>query len=167
MLVTGFGPFLNHVENPSAILAPQLSGQSHVLEVNYSIVSTFAKQVSDEVILCLGLNSKLSEPAYELYAHNLIGSVPDSTGRKPRRQLIKRSGPMTLGQTLASPEQLLHLPMQTSFTPGSYLCNYLLYSLLIQNPSSKVGFVHVPLFETMPEADQLSRLTLLINFLGN
>jgi pyrrolidone-carboxylate peptidase len=169
MLVTGFGPFRNIVHNPSALLAEQLSDQFQILPVTYPAAETFAKSVREidaEVILCLGLNARLDEPAFELYAHNHIGSEPGSSGRKHTRTVIRKSGPKTLGQTLASPEQLLTLPMKTSFTPGDYLCNFLLYSLLVRYPERRIGFVHIPLFEKMPLDEQLKRLVRLSEFLG-
>ena len=116
MLVTGFGPFRNHSENPSAILAVQLSSNSEILAVGYPTVERFAKNVDAETILCLGLNAKLSAPIFELYAHNEIGLEPGSSGRKHTRTLVRKSGPKTLGQTLASPAQLVDIPIGTSFT---------------------------------------------------
>jgi pyrrolidone-carboxylate peptidase len=167
MLVTGFGPFRNIVHNPSALLAEQLSDQFQILPVTYPAAETFAKSlrsVDADVILCLGLNARLDEPAFELYAHNHIGSEPGSSGRKHTRTVIRKSGPKTLGQTLASPEQLLTLPMKTSFTPGDYLCNFLLYSLLVRYPERRNGFVHIPLFERMSEKEQMQRIKSLLSY---
>lgn len=170
MLVTGFGPFRNITENPSSILAARLSDQHRILPVTYPAVESFAKSVREidaDVILCLGLNARLEEPAFELYAHNQIGTEAGSSGRKHTRTVIRKSGPKTLGQTLASPEQLLTLPMKTSFTPGDYLCNFLLYSLLVRYPERKIGFVHIPLFERMSLEKQVTKLEELITFLDS
>ncbi|HLO99870.1 MAG TPA: hypothetical protein VK171_14845, partial [Fimbriimonas sp.] len=71
-------------------------------------------------------------------------------------------GPLTLGQTFLSPAQLLECPLPLSFTPGNYLCNFLLYSLLWRMPTSRVGFVHVPLFETVPKETQLEQIRQLL-----
>lgn len=168
MLVTGFGPFRKHADNPSAQLARHLSEGSRILTVTYPAVEAFAKSIKateSSTILCLGLNAGLDEPVFELYAHNKIGGEPGSSGRKHTRTVIRKSGPATLGQTLASPSQLPDLPLKMSYTPGDYLCNFLLYSLLIRYPERKIGFVHVPLFEKMPQETQLLRLNELIDYL--
>ena len=169
MLVTGFGPFRNHAENPSAELARQLSDHNCILTVTYPAVETFArslKSIESDTILCLGLNARLEEPVFELYAHNKIGSEPGSSGRQHTRSAIRKSGPMTLGQTLARPDQLPSLPLPMSYSPGDYLCNFLLYSLLIRYPERKIGFVHIPLFDKMPQQAQLLQLQRLIEYLG-
>jgi len=169
MLVTGFGPFRNHAENPSSILAASLSNHSAVLTVTYPAVESFAKSLSrveTGPILCLGLNASLEEPVFELYAHNHIGSEPGSSGRKHSRTVIRKSGPKTLGQTLASPAQLPDLPMKLNYTPGSYLCNFVLYSLLVRYPERQIGFIHVPLFESMPRDEQFRRIQHLIQYLA-
>ena len=166
MLITGFEPFQNFDENPSSIVAKRLSSNSQILKVSYRSVEAFARGAQGDPILCIGLRAVLSEPAFELYAHNDIGSEADMSGVKTTRTIIKKGGPKTLGQTLASPEQLLSLQMKTSFTPGNYLCNFLLYSLLIRYPERKIGFIHVPLFENMPESEQVRRIKDLMTVLG-
>ncbi len=166
MLVTGFVPFQNYDINPSTIVAKRLSPNPEILKVSYPFVEAFAKRAQGDVILCLGLNANLSEPAFELYAHNAIGTEPDASGHKETRTIIKKGAPRTLGQTIASPERLLSIPMKTSFTPGNYLCNFLLYSLLIRYPDRKIGFVHVPLLDNMPEFQQVRQLNDLIKYLG-
>lgn len=168
MLVTGFGPFRNVTENPSWILAKHLCVDAPELTVTYPVVEMFAKSLKDVEtgpILCLGLNARLTEPNFELYAHNVIGGEAGSSGRQHSRTVIRKSGPKTLGQTLASPVQLLELPMAISYTPGDYLCNFLLYSLLVRYPERRIGFVHVPSFEAMNMEEQLVRLKGLIEYL--
>jgi pyrrolidone-carboxylate peptidase len=166
MHVTGFEPFQNFDVNPSTIVAKRLSSNAEILKVSYPFVEAFAKKVQGDTILCLGLNANLSEPAFELYAHNAIGQEPDASGHKDSRTIIKKGAPRTLGQTIAGPDQLISLPMKTSFTPGNYLCNFLLYSLLIRYPDRKIGFVHVPLLENMPEFQQVRQLKDLVKYLG-
>jgi pyrrolidone-carboxylate peptidase len=161
VLVTGFGAFRNHSENPSSILASQLSVDNVTLKVTYPLVESFAKQLGStdhNRVLCLGLSAAATELKFELYSHNRIGSEKGSSGRQHKRTVIRPSGPMTLGQTLATPSQLPDLPMNVSYTPGDYLCNFLLYSLLVRYPERRIGFVHVPLFEKVSEAEQLMQL---------
>lgn len=168
LLTTGFGPFRNIVDNPSAILSNELPGETLVLPVQYGKVEAFARSVREieaDTILCLGLNAKADDLRFELYAHNQIGGEPGHGARRHTRSIIRVSGPQTLGQTLLSPAELRGLTMATSFTPGDYLCNFLLYLLLIRYPKRRIGFVHVPLFETVPKPDQVAQLSEFIQML--
>ena len=170
LLVTGFGPFRDVVDNPSARLAAGLPGNSEVLQVQYSKVEAFARSVrhrEEDTILCLGLNARADALRFELYAHNKIGAERGHGSRGHSRTIIKPSGPKTLGQTLLSPAELSLLKMQTSYTPGDYLCNFLLYSLLIRYPERRIGFVHVPPFEVIPQNVQLAQLNDLVQMLGS
>jgi pyrrolidone-carboxylate peptidase len=167
MIVTGFGPFNDTVDNPSARLCCQLNQDAEVLKVTYAGVKKFVSEFSSrdyESILCLGVNTQISEPRFEVYGHNHIGSGPDANGRVPASRLIAIGAPRVLGQTLAGPNQM-KLPIKKSYTPGDYLCNFLLYSLLLVCPNKSVGFVHVPTFDLMPEKKQLKKLSELLNFL--
>lgn len=170
LLVTGFGPFRDVVDNPSSRLAVELEGSSEVLPVQYGKVEAFSRSVrerEEDTILCLGLNAKAEVLRFELYAHNRIGAEPGHGSRGHSRTIIKPSGPKTLGQTLFSPAELPVLKMQTSYTPGDYLCNFLLYSLLIRYPERRIGFVHVPPFEVIPQNVQLAQLNDLVQMLGS
>jgi pyrrolidone-carboxylate peptidase len=168
LLVTGFGPFRNVTDNPSAKLAAALPGTTEVLPVQYGKVESFAKSArsrEEGTILCLGLNANAGSLKFELYAHNQIGAEKGHGSRAHRRTVIKSNGPKTLGQTLLTPLQLSSLHLGTSFTPGDYLCNFLLYSLLARYPDRRVGFVHVPPFETVPFDEQIVHLSRLIQML--
>lgn len=161
ILVTGFGPFRDVIHNPSSTLAEMLPGNTEVLPVQYGKVDAFARAIrhrEEDTILCLGLNAKANVLRFELYAHNQIGAERGYRSRAHTRTSIRPSGPRTLGQTFLSPDQLARLDMETSFTPGDYLCNFLLYSLLIRYPERRVGFVHVPLFEKVSMSNQLQKL---------
>ena len=168
LLVTGFGPFRNVTDNPSAKLAAALPGTTEVLTVQYGKVESFAKTVSareEDIVVCLGLNARAETLKFELYAHNQIGAEKGHGSRAHRRTIIKSKGPKTLGQTLLTPDQLSNLHLGTSFTPGDYLCNFLLYSLLVRYPDRRIGFVHVPPFETIPFDEQVEQLGILIQTL--
>ncbi len=164
LLITGFGPFLDVVDNPSAILAAQLPGDTVVLPVQYGRVEAFCRGELDyDAILCLGLSAKAAVQKFEVYAHNQIGTVRGHKSRQHRREVIRPSGPKTLGQTLASPAQMATLSMEKSYTPGDYLCNFLLYSLLIRHPRTRIGFVHVPPVSEVGLEEQLGQLEGLLS----
>ncbi len=164
-LVTGFGPFRDVVHNPSSRLAEALPGNTEILSVQYGKVEAFARSVrqrQEDTILCLGQNSRSDSLRFELYAHNHIGTERGHGSRGHTRTRIRPAGPKTLGQTLLSPVQLGLNQMQTSYTPGDYVCNFLLYSLLIRYPGRRIGFVHVPPLAAVPFEDQLAELRTLI-----
>ncbi|MEI7577180.1 MAG: hypothetical protein WCK51_09820 [Armatimonadota bacterium] len=170
LLVTGFGPFRDITDNPSSKLAEALHGNTELLPVQYGKVESFAislRSRSEDTILCLGLNARATDLRFELYAHNQIGAERGFGSRRHTRTVIKPSGPRTLGQTLLTPKHLGELALATSFTPGDYLCNFLLYSLLVRYPERRIGFVHVPLFEKVTMSDQLEQLKGLIQLVGS
>ena len=174
LLVTGFGPFRSVTNNPSSIIVPQLSSNHTVLSVNYEVVEEFADSLKGSPftsILCLGLNSNLLVPAFELYAHNSVGSEPGYLSTDHQRTVISVAGPQTLGQTFLTPKQLqtfvspeFSSPIGISYSPGDYLCNFILYSMLVRFPQKKIGFVHIPAFEAMPEKEQVQSIKQLIEF---
>lgn len=170
LLVTGFGPFRDIVDNPSSALARELCAEAVVLPVRYPTVERFAKDLAKNppsAVLCLGLNAKAKDLRFEVYAHNRIGGETGSSGRKHTRTKVIPSGPETLGQTFLSPSQIKDCPIEFSYTPGDYLCNFLLYSLLWRLPSSRVGFIHIPLFETVSQAEQLAQLKAFLDQFGS
>ena len=68
LLVTGFGPFRNVTDNPSAKLAAALHGTTEVLTVQYGKVESFVKTVSareEDIIVCLGLNARAEDLKFE------------------------------------------------------------------------------------------------------
>ncbi|OWU65941.1 MAG: hypothetical protein CBB60_002105 [Armatimonadetes bacterium Cent15-Ar3] len=169
LLVTGFGPFRDITDNPSAQLASGLPGETAILTVQYGHVESFARSLrlrDESTILCLGLNARATELKFELYAHNQIGAERGFGSRVHSRTIIRPSGPKTLGQTLLDPKQLASLEMSTSYTPGDYLCNFLLYSLLVRYPAKRIGFVHVPHFDNVPKESQMKALEKLLTLVG-
>ena len=78
-------------------------------------------------------------------------------------------GPIEEGEPLLLPSTLwnAHLVAELSVRPGlfasmdagSYLCNYLSYRALRRFPQKRVGFLHVPTFERVPQDRQTEILT--------
>jgi pyrrolidone-carboxylate peptidase len=145
LLVTGFGPFRQFEQNPSWEIAQAVWPNSLELPVCYSHVNKFASNMAKqdyEFILALGVSDKIEAPVFEIYAHNQVGNTKDATGRFLKRKTILAGAPV-LGQTLLTPRQIELLPIAKSYSPGDYLCNYVLYSLLAKNPTKRIGFIHV------------------------
>lgn len=165
--MTGFGSFGQFDVNPTSILAPQLSENHAILPVTYADAEAFVRTpLPPEVgtLLMLGVSAKAETILLETTARNLIGKTPDASGVIAGPMPINPSGPQQIGATLWHDATLMTpgLPWTTSVDAGDYLCNYLSYRALEQFPNLRVGFVHVPPFTIMPEADQVQALSELI-----
>ena len=156
ILVTGFGPFLDHGENPSAILA-QNSGLRHeVLEVSFSGVDRFIEELdgnSFDAWIQIGLAAKAKTVLLETTAKNRIGKTPDVLGESHSAGPVDPSKPAQLASTLWGPVLRDSEELKPSVDAGDYLCNYLLYKSLERFPDKMIGFLHIP----KPELLQLER----------
>lgn len=159
-IVTGFGPFLSHAENPSARLAETLGKPFRVLEVSYAAVDRFLSEInpdSFDTLVGLGLNARARKINLERFGRNQLGKVADVRGCLPEKHQIVDGGPALLPATLwAGRAKSLAPQVRYSTSAGSYLCNYLLYEALRRFPEKRVGFIHVPLFSRLDEATQRS-----------
>ena len=148
LLVTGFGPFLGHSENPSAVLASGVGGQ--VLEVSYGAVDEFLESVGHfDSWLALGLAAKSSTLLYETVGRNAVSGVPDVLGEARGPGPIDPSGPWQVSASLWHGMALESDLVRASTDAGGYLCNYLLYQALRQYPEKRIGFLHVPPFSAV------------------
>lgn len=169
LLITGFGPWSDVEENPSGPLAEALAEgfacECEILPVHWERVAEWGRTKPGRYrrVLHLGVAVSRSAPTYELYAHNAVKGGRGGTEGSlwPKDQAIG-GGIATLGATFLTPAELPRLSMATSFTPGDYLCNFVLYRSLARARRSRVGFVHVVPFETMPMAEQLAQLVALV-----
>ena len=163
--VTGFGPFGSVAENPSGLLAKGCERPFEVLEVAYEAVDAFVSGLNPEgfdTLLMLGVAVSRTHLTPELYARNWKGAVADVRG-------ASLPGPIEEGEPLLLPSTLwnAHLVAELSVRPGlfasmdagSYLCNYLSYRALRRFPQKRVGFLHVPTFERVPQDRQTEILT--------
>lgn len=162
-LVTGFGPFGTIEENPSALLAEGCGRPFKILEVCFESASAWLDELHGDMfdrLLMIGVNGKATHMHVEMFAHNRIGNTPDVHGTM-RPGFIRQDGAAILGATLwdgtalQGPEPLLgsrHLRM--NFSAGEFLCNFLSYEALLRFPDKRVGFLHVPTFQTLEADDQ-------------
>jgi pyrrolidone-carboxylate peptidase len=150
-LVTGFGPFLEVKENPSAMLAEALGRPYEVLEVSYDAVEDFIFHLDPTTfdrLLLLGVAPSRSHICAELFARNTYGTRPDFRGSL-RSGPIQQGEPLLVGTTLFGEEPLSEVlvnnsQVRLSLDAGSYLCNFTYYKALMAFPSKQVGFLHVP-----------------------
>ena len=160
-LVTGFGPFLDHTINPSAVIAEQLSVPSHILPVSFAAVEAFLEQLEQDPparLLMLGVHGRAVKFHLERQARNRVGSAADVDGVAKSAGPIDPSGPPQLRGTLWPKgfRTMLGEPKLTnSLDAGTYLCNYAYYRAIQRLPSTRVGFLHIPRFEAISHDDQL------------
>lgn len=151
-LVTGFGPYLNIKENPSAKLANKLGRPYRILEVSFSAVDSFLSEINEgefDRLLMLGVRPHGQTMCFEAFAHNRIGAEPDVCGVVAPRRTIRRPAPMLLKSTMmdAKVEEWIvserDPQIELSCDAGKYLCNYIFFEALSRFAQKKVGFVHV------------------------
>ena len=167
LLVTGFGPFLDHGENPSQRLAESCGERFEVLEVSYRAVDEFVEGLdpaSFDCWLALGLADRSETMLVETVGHNRIGATPDVLGEVHGPGKIDPDGFAMLASTLWTPELLGENDVRRPSTdPGGYLCNYVLYRALKRFPEKRIGFMHVPKFDHVPFETQLAEIHLILS----
>lgn len=167
-LVTGFGPFGSVTDNPSGRLA-EGSGRPHkVLEVAYEAADAFLAGLDEsgfDTLLMLGVATSRTRITPELFARNWRGEVPDVRGTAGGGP-IEEGQPLLLESTLWNAHLLaeleVSLDLYQSLDAGSYLCNYLYYRALRHLPAKRVGFLHVPPFERIPQERQAEVLAKIL-----
>lgn len=160
VLVTGFGPFGDVGDNPSAWLAERVGFECRVLEVSFAAVDEFVEEVSNnppDALVLMGVAAGAERMRIETTARNEVGAVPDVRGEVAGPAPIDPLGPPQIGATLwRSPEFFQDNEYwETSTSAGTYLCNYVFYRCLKALPNTAVGFLHVPLADQMPLEQQL------------
>lgn len=159
LLVTGFGPFGEVAENPSAWLAEHCGAPFEVLEVSFRAVDEFVARLAPDPpkrLLCIGLAGKATAMRLETVAHNWIGSTPDVRGEVWGPGAIDPRLPGQVCSTFWTPEDFMTLARaEPSARAGDYLCNYLLFQAIQALPTSQVAFLHAPPFKEMNAEAQL------------
>lgn len=184
VLVTGFGPFAEHGENPSAQavaeLAARWAGPGGVKLVTAVLPVSFARSTTEladliarhrpAVIVGVGLAAGARRIALERVAVNLIDArIPDIDGAQPVDQPVLPDQPVARLTTLPVKAALraLHeagLPAELSLSAGSYVCNAMMYTgLASAADGAATGFVHVPPADVVPVADAASALEILLH----
>ncbi|MEM0321871.1 MAG: pyrrolidone-carboxylate peptidase [Thermoprotei archaeon] len=169
IVLFGFKPFKEYVENPSEIICNMLSGAtigSHrvytkVLDVKYSTVKPEIIGALDSarpiLVLGLGLAPGRAQVSVEKVAINYRDpNLLDVAGEKPDSEKIEQGGPAAYETNLPVEKILAALrgagiPAKLSLSAGSYLCNNAMY--LICSEASKRGFlggfIHIPCHEEL------------------
>ncbi len=167
--MTGFGPFANITENPSWVLARQCGLEAEELEVSFGAVDKFFRELSPakfDALLMIGVAGRSRVQRLERFGRNQIGGFPDVTG-VVQTGPIDQDAPSKLRSTLWETGHLVRPGTRFSTDAGTYLCNYALFRALQRFPNNRVGFLHVPTFESMQESRQLELLHELLMRIQN
>ena len=170
ILVTGFEPFGGDLRNPSgeAVLALHAPANTEVrkliLPVSWKRAFPLIEKAWDEwkpdAVLMVGLAAGSAAIRIERIGINLCGETADIDGlyADGSAQDAKEC-PVIPGeqeaffatynaQGILSVMKKKGVPVKYSFSAGTYICNYILYSSLAKrkrdNSDTKIGFIHLP-----------------------
>lgn len=167
VLLTSFEPFGGQERNASlevgrAVAEQPLAG----VELDWLVLPVVAgpcietawahiEAHSPDVVLSLGQSDSADALQVERLGVNVNDfPIPDNTGQKFSDVPICPEGPAAYFTTIPARAIVLALnergiPAKLSYSAGTYVCNYLLYSLLhraaLSRPALRAGFIHVPL----------------------
>ncbi|XP_076635615.1 pyroglutamyl-peptidase 1 [Colletes latitarsis] len=170
VIVTGFGPFGNHVINASWEAVKELSklhADSRELRdvkliikeipVSYDDVASYVpelwKEYNPTVILHVGVSQQANCLTIECCAHSNGYERPDIHNKCPDESNITQKVLKTNIDAHMICDTINENSMETecnaciSYNAGRYLCEYIFYQSLCIEPT-KVLFVHVPDFNT-------------------
>lgn len=163
LLISGFEPFGGEEINPSweavRSLPDEIGGYSLsrlLLPVVFGRAASLAIDAAEllcpDVVLCIGQAGGRAAITPELVAINLRhASIPDNEGARPVDEPIVKSGATAYFSTLpvrkmSEAIKAAGVPSWVSYSAGAYVCNDLLYSLLMRfgGTQTRVGFIHIP-----------------------
>jgi pyroglutamyl-peptidase len=164
ILVTGFGPFGEHTENPSGLLASALDGREvagepvagAVLPVSTAEAPAMLDQAiaaaAPDVLLVLGLAAGRNAAAVERAAINVRDfPIPDADGLQVIDEPVLDDGPAAYltglpVKAILAAWQDEGLPGYVSNTAGTYLCNQVFYLAAHRGAAAgfRAGLLHLP-----------------------
>jgi len=172
VLICGFEPFGEHVENISAQVAESMDKgrigdcevEAQILTVDKSGSLCVAKRVENgerfACILLMGLAENAEVPRIEILARDLLDfKIADNSGRQPTSQYIDGKGDLpTSSNAVHWSCHSLHLAPVISTDAGGFLCNELYYrTLQAIDDATPCIFLHLPPTEKCPNPQLLVR----------
>lgn len=166
ILLTGFGPFRSHSENPSETLIHSLSeifrhqSNIHTLILpteygrSWDMLEQAINKTKPDIVLSFGLAARRQHICLESTAYNSVSThLPDASGYIPQGNELIDGAPsfyksnLPLGRIEKSLRQQGHI-IRVSRDAGDYVCNATLFQLLhhakTKKPDMKTAFVHIP-----------------------
>ena len=165
ILLTGFDPFGGETVNPAyeaVKLLPDIIAGAQIIKLEVptqfhraGVVLEKAMQAQKpDVVICVGQAGGRAAITPEKVAINLMdGRIPDNAGFQPVDVPIQEGGETAYFTSLPVKAMVQRMrdagiPAAVSYTAGTYVCNYLLYTLLYlidkKYPGVRGGFIHVP-----------------------
>lgn len=165
ILITGFDPFGGESVNPAfeavkllpdTIAGAQIIKQEVPTEFGRAgeVLEAAMNASKPDVVICIGQAGGRSAITPEKVGINIMdGRIPDNAGYQPVDVTIRKDGETAYFTSLPVKAMVQKMkdagiPAALSYTAGSYVCNYLMYTLLYlidkKFPSVRGGFIHVP-----------------------
>ncbi|MCL1899724.1 MAG: pyroglutamyl-peptidase I [Promicromonosporaceae bacterium] len=185
VLLTGFEPFDGAAINESWEAVSLIAGRRRTeddgdlvtarLPVTFGgaarrVAALIAEQGPFDAILNVGLDATATGIKLERLAVNLADArIPDNAGDQPVDRPLDPAGPSAYWTRLPVREaetalRAAEIPVQLSYSAGTYVCNSVFYSLLNSAPGqcAQAGFVHVPPARVMAVEDVAAGLEVVI-----
>lgn len=172
VLVTGFMPFGGSNDNPSKVVAERLAADppagvelfTGLLPVTWSgswpALSELLGRHRPDIILLLGQSGKRPRVTVERFALNFgQGRIPDNDGAPRGPSALVEGGPLALASSIdvdatVDAMQNADAPAGSSHEAGTFLCNAMLYSTLLESSiGQRAGFIHMPMMPGQAGAD--------------
>ena len=165
ILYTGFDPFGGETVNPAYEAVKQLPATIAGAEViRLEVPTEFGRcaaavaeaieQNAPDAVILVGQAGGRAAVTPEFVAINYQDArIPDNAGAQPVNKKIRPEGPDAYFSRLpvrqiAEGIRAAGIPSSVSYTAGTYVCNFLMYSVLDflseRYPHIKAGFIHVP-----------------------
>ncbi|MFZ3230346.1 MAG: pyroglutamyl-peptidase I [Pseudobdellovibrio sp.] len=170
ILISGFKPFLGEKINPSGKLALELQEKfpeviSVILPVEFKtsfyILEREIRNIEPDFVIMLGQSAGREKICFEKIGLNWIETLnADEGGAIPVTGLIEKNEPLAIMSKFPFEEHLKNLknkklPVEVSFSAGTFVCNELYFKTLNEFKTLKAVFIHVPLI-----AEQIDQQTL-------
>ena len=174
ILLTGFEPFGDVVENPSQQLVvaierlglhtPNFHLVTDILPVVYDEavprIQALIREHEPDLVLMFGVAARREKVNLERVALNLMdASIPDNTGAQPEGEQILQDAPLAYFSnlpltTLRDHLEEMEIPVVVSNHAGAYLCNAVFYTaaheIELSGSGALYGFIHIPLISDDP-----------------
>ncbi len=165
ILITGFDPFGGENVNPAyeaVKLLPDTIAGAEIIKLEVptrfhragALLEDAMQRHKPDAVICVGQAGGRAAITPEKVAINLMdGRIPDNAGYQPVDVPIREDGETAYFTSLPVKAMVQRMrdagiPAAVSYTAGTYVCNYLLYTLLYlidkKYPNVCGGFIHVP-----------------------